>query len=102
MALKEIPFLLIHSSSETYFLSSPTINIWGCTVSIYESMRVLVTQLCLFVTPWTIAHQAPLLMEFSRQEYWSGLPFPSPSIYELGTIIIFILWRGEIEVGNLT
>ena len=30
------------------------------------------------VTPWTIAHQAPLSMEFSVQEYWSGLPFPSP------------------------
>ena len=30
------------------------------------------------VTPWTIACQAPLSMEFSRQEYWSGLPFPSP------------------------
>ena len=32
----------------------------------------------LFVTPWTVSHQAPLSMEFSRQEYWSGLPFPSP------------------------
>ena len=32
----------------------------------------------LFVTPWTVAHQASLSMEFSRQEYWSGLPFPSP------------------------
>ena len=32
----------------------------------------------LFVTPWTVAHQAPLSMEFSRQEYWSGLPFLSP------------------------
>ena len=32
----------------------------------------------LFVTPWTVAHQAPLSMEFSRQEYWSGLSFPSP------------------------
>ena len=31
----------------------------------------------LFVTPWTVAHQAPLSMGFSRQEYWSGLPFPS-------------------------
>ena len=29
-------------------------------------------------TPWTIAYQAPQSMEFSRQEYWSGLPFPSP------------------------
>ena len=32
----------------------------------------------LFATPWTIAHQVPLSMEFSRHEYWSGLPFPSP------------------------
>ena len=31
-----------------------------------------------FVTPWTVAHQAPLSMEFSRQDYWCGLPFPSP------------------------
>ena len=31
----------------------------------------------LFVTPWTIAYQAPPSMGFSRQEYWSGLPFPS-------------------------
>ena len=30
-----------------------------------------------FVTPWTVARQAPLSMEFSRQEYWSGLPCPS-------------------------
>ena len=30
------------------------------------------------VTPWTVAHQAPLSMEFFRQEYWSGLPFPPP------------------------
>ena len=32
----------------------------------------------LFTTPWTIAHQAPPSMGFSRQEHWSGLPFPSP------------------------
>ena len=32
----------------------------------------------LFVTPWTVAHQALLSMGFPRQEYWSGLPFPSP------------------------
>ena len=31
-----------------------------------------------FAIPWTVAHQALLSMEFSRQEYWSGLPFPSP------------------------
>ena len=32
----------------------------------------------LFATPWTVAYQASLSMGFSRQEYWSGLPFPSP------------------------
>ena len=32
----------------------------------------------LFATPWTVAYQAPLSMGFSRQEYWRGLPFPSP------------------------
>ena len=32
----------------------------------------------LFVTSWAVAHQAPLPMDFSRQEYWSGLLFPSP------------------------
>ena len=38
-----------------------------------------VTQLCqIFATIWTVAHQAPLSMGFSRQEYWSGLPFSSP------------------------
>ena len=39
----------------------------------------LVAKSCLtLVTPWTVAFQAPLSMGFSRQEYWSGLPFPSP------------------------
>ena len=32
----------------------------------------------LYVSPWIVARQAPLSMGFSRQEYWSGLPFPSP------------------------
>ena len=41
--------------------------------------RGLVTKSCLILaTPWTVAHQAPLSMGFSRQEYWSGLPFHSP------------------------
>ena len=40
---------------------------------------VLASKSCLtLATPWTVAHQASLPMEFSRQEYWSGLPFPSP------------------------
>ena len=39
----------------------------------------------LFASPWTIAHQAPLSMEFSRKEYWRGLPFsPSGSLPDPG------------------
>ena len=42
-------------------------------------MCVLVAQSCLTLcNPWTVVHQAPLSMEFSKQEYWSGLPLPSP------------------------
>ena len=40
----------------------------------------LIAKSCLtLATPWTVACQAPLSMGFSRQEYWSGLPFPSPN-----------------------
>ena len=42
-------------------------------------VRSLFSHLQLFATPWTVAHQVPLSMGFSRQEYWSGLPFPSPN-----------------------
>ena len=38
----------------------------------------LLSRVRLFATPWTVAHQAPPSLGFSRQEYWSGLPFPSP------------------------
>ena len=47
--------------------------------SISLAMKVLVAQLCLTLwPPWTVTRQAPLSMGFSRQESWSGLPFPSP------------------------
>ena len=57
------------------------VDIHTC-VSINHSVCVCVFVSCLVVSdsanPWTVAHQASLFMEFSRQEYWSGLPFPSP------------------------
>ena len=43
----------------------------------YKEIREL-SPVQLFATPWTVAHQAPLSMGFSRQEYWSRLPFSSP------------------------
>ena len=46
----------------------------------------------LFVTPWTVAHQAPLSMGFSRQEYWRGLPCPPPGdLPNLGTEPVSLL-----------
>ena len=48
-------------------------NAWKCKVKVKSLSRVW-----LFKTPWTAAHQAPLSMGFSRQEYWSGVPVPSP------------------------
>ena len=38
----------------------------------------LLSRVRLYVIPWTVAHLAPLSMGFPRQEYWSGVPFPSP------------------------
>ena len=44
----------------------------------HRKERYLLSRVQLFVTPWTVAHQAPLSTGFPRQEYWSGLPLPSP------------------------
>ena len=52
---------------------------WQWTVKVKSLSRVR-----LLATPWTAAHQAPLSMGFSRQEYWSGVPWPSP-FYLLGS-----------------
>ena len=43
------------------------------------------------LTPWTVNHQAPLSLEFSRQEYCSGLPFPSPTISMSVSMCIYLL-----------
>ena len=48
------------------------------TGSDYECMLSCFSCVQLFVIPWTLAHQAPLSMGFPRQEYWNGLPCPSP------------------------
>ena len=44
----------------------------------FQQLLKLLSCVWLFATPWTVAYQAPLSMGFPRQEYWSGLPFPSP------------------------
>ena len=59
-----------------------------CKIKICELLQFSKCRMCVcashsvvsrfFVTPWTVTRQAPLSMEFSRQEYWSGLPCPAP------------------------
>ena len=44
-----------------------------------SSCVCVLSRILLFATPWTVAHQAPLSLEFSRQEYWSSFPLPTPS-----------------------
>ena len=53
-------------------------NAWKWKVKVKSLSRVQ-----LFATPWTTAYQAPPSMGFSRQEYWSGVPSPSPSFFDL-------------------
>ena len=50
---------------------------WRATSVEFSSVQSL-SRVRLFATPWTVARQAPPSMGFSRQKYWSGLPFPSP------------------------
>ena len=63
-------------------LISPFILVSICLTYCGAPMLLLLlshfSRVRLFVTLWTVSHQAPLSMGFSRQEYWSGLPFPSP------------------------
>ena len=75
-----------------YHLLLPRYNRVTCLIKYLPAVRLqaftkvkedeglsLVAKSCLIlVTPWTVAHQAPLSMGFSRQEHWSGLPFPPP------------------------
>ena len=56
----------------------------------------------LFATPWTVASQAPLSMGFSRQEYWSRLPFPTPGNFPDSGIKPASLASPEFADGFLT
>ena len=69
------------------------------TLMCQTSVCQLLSHVQLFATPQTVAHQAPLSMEFSRQEYQSGLPFPSPgNLSDPG----LRLWFPELWSDSLT
>ena len=62
-------------------IPSRIVNLWERAITVFKVRKKRVKSLScvrLFATPWTVAYQAPPSMEFSRQEYWSGLSFPSP------------------------
>ena len=61
-------------------------NAWKWKVEVKSLSRVW-----LLTTPWTVAHQAPPSMGFSRQEYWSGLPLPSPVLSPTQLLFSFAL-----------
>ena len=51
-----------------------------CTGNMKRNENKMKSSVQLCATPWTAAHQAPQSMGFSRQEYWSGVPLPSPEL----------------------
>ena len=68
----------------------------------------LLSHVWLFASPWTVAHQAPLSSGFSRQEYWSGLPFPppgdlpQPGIESASLVHLFLRWQaGSLPLSHL-
>ena len=67
-----IPGILQARTLEWVAISFSNAWKWKVKVKLFSHVR-------LFATPWTAAHQAPLFMGFSRQEYWSGVPLPSPN-----------------------
>ena len=66
-----VPGILQARTLEWLAISFPNAWKWKVKVKSLSCVRLL-------ATPWTAAHQAPLSMGFSRQEYWSGVPLPSP------------------------
>ena len=71
------PFANSFSSSIGCLFVSFTVSIAVQKLLKWSEVKLL-SRVRLFATPWTVAYQAPLSMGFSRQEYWSALPFPSP------------------------
>ena len=73
-----LPSPCLFVSSSFYVHLCVQISPFIRTLDILDYKRKLLSHVQLFVTPWTVACQAPLSMGFSRQEYWSGLPCPPP------------------------
>ena len=70
---------VLHSICQQIWKTQQWSQDWKRSVIILIPRKVkLLSRVRLFATPWTVAYQAPPSMGVSREEYWSGLPFPSP------------------------
>ena len=63
-----------------------------------KSESEVLNRVPLLATPWTAAHQAPLSMGFSRQEYWSGVPCPFPSCPSIPFFLLFLCKKKKLSV----
>ena len=77
---RDVIFINVQSSPKSYTIIKMKRQISSFLGTFFTSLVKVksLSRVRLFVTPWTVAHQAPPSMGISRQEYWSGLPFPSP------------------------
>ena len=80
--------LYILEENEQVLVSWLLLHILSCVLSHFSRVQV-------FTTPWTLAHQAPLFMGFSWQEYWSGLPCYPPGIEPVSPV------SSVLQVGSL-
>ena len=80
------------------FLQLPDLLMFGLYVMCTWAQSLSCVRL--FVTPWTVAHQAPPSMEFPRQEYWSGLPFLTP-LYVISKVFSCVLQENQGELRIL-
>ena len=78
--LRNIVFFYVQEENTLFWWTYGIVsNLWTylCVWAHAHACVGMFSHVWLFATPWIVAHEAPLSMEFSRQEYWSGLPFPS-------------------------
>ena len=73
--------------------------VWGC-VCVHTRVCVL-SNVQLFANLWTVAHQAPVSIQYFRQEYWSGLPFPPPGDLPIPGIESASLVSGTLQEDSL-
>ena len=90
-SLPSSPVPMILQARTLEWVASSFSNAWKWKLKVKSLSRVQ-----LLATPWTAAYQAPLSMGFSRQEYWSGVPSPSPNMLQKKST------KSPLHIGKIT